>query len=109
MAKRRRVRRDWPALVQAQATSGLSVSAFCRQQGLSMSHFYRMRRCCRGTETSAVGAGFVELRAVDPQGSGSGVAVVLDGGWRLELAPGFDAPTLERALACVTRRGGCSR
>jgi len=108
MAKRRRVRRDWPALVQAQATSGLSVSAFCRQQGLSMSHFYRMRRCCRGTETSAVGAGFVELRAVDPQGSGSGVAVVLDGGWRLELAPGFDAPTLERVLACVARRGACS-
>ena len=108
MAKRRRVRRDWPALVQAHAASGLSVSTFCHQQGLSRSHFYRMRRSFRAAGRST-GEGFVELHAVDPQPSGSGVAVVLDGGWRLELAPGFDAPTLERVLACVARRDGCSR
>lgn len=109
MAKRRRVRRDWPAVVQEQASSGLSVSAFCRQQGVSLSHFYRKRRQCQRADPSPAGDGFVELRAVDPQPSGSGVAVVIDGGWRLELAPGFDTPTLERVLACVARRGGCSR
>ena len=109
MAKRRRVRRDWPAVVQAQASSGLSVSAFCRQQGVSMSHFYRKRRQCQRADASAVDDGFVELRAVDPQPSGSGVAVAVAGGWRLELEPGFDTPTFERVLACLARRDTCSR
>ncbi len=105
MTKRKRVRRDWPAIVQAQADSGLSVAAFCHNQGIATNLFYRWRQRCR---VATPAANFVELRPVDRPLSGSGVAVVTDAGWRLELEPGFDEATLERALACATRSASCS-
>ena len=41
---KRASRRDWPALVQAQATSGQSVREFCQSHGLSTTYFYARRR-----------------------------------------------------------------
>ncbi|MDP6423067.1 MAG: IS66 family insertion sequence element accessory protein TnpB [SAR202 cluster bacterium] len=108
MAKHKRVRRDWPAVVQAHAASGLSVTAFCREQGISTSLLYRWRQRIPEEAAPPVADGFVEVRPIDHQTAGSGVAVVVDGGWRLELEPGFDAATLDRVLACVTRRAVCS-
>ena len=108
MAKHKRVHRDWRSVVQAYAASGLSVTAFCREQGISTSLLYRWRQRFPGEVAPAVASGFVELRPVDHRAPGSGVAVVVDGGWRLEVEPGFDAATLERVLACVARRGACS-
>ena len=108
MAKRKRVRRNWPAVLQAYARSGLSVSAFCHQQGISDSLLYRWRRRCQTEAVPEANEGFVELHPVDAPPSRSGVTVVTDGGWRLELAPGFDAATLERALACAQRSVACS-
>ena len=108
MAKRKRVQRDWQAVVRAYTASGQSVTAFCRDQGISTSLLYRWRqRCPRETESSTSSAGFVELRPVDRRAS-SGVALVVDGGWRLEVEPGFDAATLEQVLVCVERRTACS-
>ncbi len=107
MAKHKRVHRDWPSVVQAYAASGLSVTAFCREQGISTSLLYRWRQRFPG-RAPAVASGFVELRPVDRPAAGSGVAVVVDGGWRLEVEPGFDAATLEQVLACVARRSTCS-
>lgn len=103
MPKRNRVRRDWPAVLQAQAASGLTVSAFCRQEGISQGLFHRWRR-----RYAAAGDGFVELRAVDQQPVRSGITVVTDHGWRVELEPTFDATTLQRVLACLPPRGACS-
>jgi len=105
MTKRKRVRRDWPAMMQAQADSGLSVAAYCHNQGIAASLFYRWRQRCR---VAPAAADFVELRPVERSPSASGVAVVTDAGWRLELEPGFDVATLERTLACATRSGVCS-
>jgi hypothetical protein len=112
MTKRRRAGRDWRAIVQGQATSGKSISAYCRQQGVSPSHFYRKKREY-GSEAAAsheggVVGGFVELTPVDRPSPCSGVAVVTKHGWRLEVEPGFDAATLERVLACVRQAGPCS-
>ncbi len=106
MAKRRRVRRDWPAMLRAFEDSGLSATAFCRQQGICRSLLYRWRQRLKTGAPSE--DAFVELRPAPEPGPGSGVAVVTDSGWRLELEPGFDAATLDRALACVARRGPCS-
>lgn len=106
MAKRRRIRRDWPGVLQAHADSGLSVTAFCRQQGISPSLLYRWRQRCQPGATTE--KAFVELHPVPEHPSGSGVTVVTDSGWRLELEPGFDAATLERVLTCVGHRVACS-
>ena len=109
MAKRKRVQRDWQAVVRAYTASGQSVTAFCRDQGISTSLLYRWRRrCLDESEPRTSSGGFVELRPVDRPAAGSGVAVVVDGGWRLEVEPGFDAATLEQVLACVERRSTCS-
>ena len=108
MAKRRRVQRDWPAVLREYADSGLSVTAFCRQQGISSSLVYRWRQRLQVEPLAPGEDSFVELHPVPGRPSGSGVAVVTDSGWRVELQPGFDAATLERALACVTQRAPCS-
>jgi len=105
MAKRRRVRRDWAAVVQAQAGSGLTAAEFCRQQGICRQSFYRGRQREQRAPTAT---NFVELRPVVGPGSVSGVAVVLDGGWRIEVEPGFDLATLERLLTGVRRSAACS-
>lgn len=42
--KKRSPRRDWRALVDLQANSGLSVRAFCESHGLSTTYFYARRR-----------------------------------------------------------------
>jgi len=106
MAKRKRVRRDWPTVVQAQATSGLSITEYCRKHDISPGLFRRWRQHCE--PTSVTPGGFVELRPVDGQRSASGVTVIIEGGCRVELQPGFDAATLERVLSCVTRSVPCS-
>ena len=108
MSKGKRARRDWRAIVQGQATSGKSVTAYCREQRVSPSHFYRCRRQYADQAARSVEGGFVELTPVDRPSPRSGVAVVCEHGWRLEVAPGFDAATLEQVLACVARSPACS-
>ena len=107
MAMRKRMRRDWPAVVAAHKSSGLSVAAFCRERGISPSLLYRWRRRHGGDGQWASSGGFVELHAVDARASGSGVALVGASGWRIELAAEFDASTLQRVLACVPRSAAC--
>ena len=106
MARRKRVRRDWPDVLRALADSGLTISAFCRQHGVAPSLVYRWRRRLQTESTVPTSERFVELHPTSA--SGSGVAVVTDAGWRLELEPDFDEATLQRALACVTHQAPCS-
>ncbi|MEW6755951.1 MAG: hypothetical protein AB1505_33975 [Candidatus Latescibacterota bacterium] len=112
MAKRRRVRRDWYDLVQAQSGSGLTVRAFCQQAGVSSSQFYRWRRRGAALEQPVESPmeAFVQLQPVDdPPLSPSGVTLVSTEGWRLEVAAGFDRTTLEQVLTCLAARRACSR
>jgi hypothetical protein len=110
MARRRkRVHRDWPAVIAAQRASGLSALAYCREQGICSSVFYRRRKQHQARTEGAGLSGFVELHAESSASAGSGVAVVRDGGWRIELSRQFDAETLQRALACVPFESPCWR
>jgi transposase-like protein len=62
----RRVHRSadqWAQLIDAQSTSGLSVTAFCREHGLAANSFHRWRR--RFEDSAAPRSGqhpFVRLR-----------------------------------------------
>jgi len=62
----RRVHRSadqWAQLIEAQSTSGLSVTAFCREHGLAANSFHRWRR--RLEDSAATRSGqhpFVRLR-----------------------------------------------
>jgi len=104
-SRQRRVRRDWAAVVEAQRGSGLSVRAFCRQEHINVSLFYHHRQQCRRAAALAP-AGFVELRPVAGPATAAGVTVLV-AGWRVEVAPDFDPPTLQRVCACLGRGQTC--
>ena len=108
-SKRRRTRAEIEQLVAEYEASGLGRMAFCQQRGLSLSTLSRYRR--RQEPTAGEGAEGERWLAVEVTGSAavsgdersSGLAVVLPGGWRIEVGRGFDGDTLKRLLAVVER------
>jgi len=73
--RRRRVRRStdqWASLLAAQADSGMSIVAFCRERGVAVSTFHAWRRRLSGTRAASSSSssassscGFVRLRSGD--------------------------------------------
>jgi transposase len=102
--------RFWRMQVRRWRTSGLSVRDFCAEQGLSEPSFYAWRRTLAEREATAVQ--FVPVTVtpeVTPEvktragadGSAGAVELLLGGGRRLRIGPGFDGPTLTRLLALL--------
>jgi transposase len=97
--------RFWRTMVRQWRKSGLSVRAFCGEQGLAEPSFYSWRRTLAERDAQAVH--FVPVRIapepapVPADASASGLELVLGGGRRLRVAPGFDAATLQRLLAVL--------
>jgi len=87
--------------------SGLSQVEFCRKQGLSLATLARYRK--RQTQGSpAAGNRWVEVkesagRPALGSPAGSGLAVALPSGRRIEIGRGFDAHTLARLLGVLER------
>lgn len=108
-SKRRRNRSEIEQLVAEYEASGLGRTAFCLQRGLSLSTLARYRR--RPEHTVDEGTEGKRWLAVEVWGAtavaggdrASGLAVVLAGGRRIEVARGFDTETLKRLLAVVER------
>lgn len=98
--------RFWRRMVRQWRSSGLSVRAFCAEQGLSEPSFYAWRRTL--AERDAATVRFVPLtvtpapRSVSADdGSAGALELVLEAGRRLRIGPGFDGPTLARLLALL--------
>jgi hypothetical protein len=98
----------WRTTVQQWRASGLSVRAFCARRSLSEPSFYAWRRTLQ--ESDAAQVRFVPVQVVAqqtaPAADGASAAadtleLVLDGGRRLRVRPGFDGPTLTRLLALL--------
>lgn len=87
---------DWQALVALQATSGLSVAAFCAREKLGVASFYQWRTRLRGgavkvppKRTIEPGSGaFVDLGPVAIGGSRLELRLDLGGGVVLQLSRG---------------------
>jgi hypothetical protein len=101
----------WQQHVDAWQASGESQAAYCRRMNLSPMTFSQWKcRFEREQLAAAVGdsderAALVEVQVVDtPPPDASGVAVAC-GGVQLHLAPGFDAATLQRAVAALADAG----
>jgi hypothetical protein len=106
MSKGKREQRDWPAVLALHSASGLNVAAFCRRERIAQSLFYSWRQRCEPAAADA--EGFVELQPVDGRSSTTGVTMVYNDGWRVELALDFDSATLQRVLSCIVDRVACS-
>lgn len=85
--------------------SGLSMTRWCREQGLSMHRlsYWKNRDGAAGGDASE-NAGFVALCPPRPAAGqrDSGVAVALPGGPEVRLQRGFDQEVLRSALKALT-------
>lgn len=98
---RRRSRQEVDQLVAEYESSGLSRQAFCRERGVGLSTLDRYRtrrRRQRPAGGNALLAVEVSDRAPALAETGSGLAVVLRGGRRIEVGRGFETGVLEQLL-----------
>ena len=105
--RRRRSRAEAEQLVAEYEASGLSQVEFCRKQGLSLATLARYRK--RRAQSEMIPGNHwlaVEVSAARTalEGrAGSGLAVALPGGGRIEVGCRFDAPTLVQLLGVLKR------
>ena len=98
--------RFWRRMIRQWRGSGLSVRAFCDEQGLSEPSLYAWRRTLAERDAASVRFAPVQLMPESkPPGTADGVPgaveLVLGPGRRLRIGPGFDGPTLTRLLALL--------
>jgi transposase-like protein len=91
----------WQELVRQHGQSKLSVSAFCREQGVSDQSFYYWRK--RLSDRGPVRFALVERGAPGTDDNAS-VELILACGDRLRIAPGIDAATLRTVLSVLRER-----
>jgi transposase len=99
MSKTQEARRDaWRQLVAKQQQSGLSVRAFCHQQGTSEYSFYQWRK--RLGDWLPMKFALVETNRSAPAAVAR-AEVILTSGERLRIAPGVDAAMLRMVLSVL--------
>lgn len=97
--RRRRTRQEVRQLVSAFPSSGLGAREFCQRHDLAPSTLRRnLQRAGSDPAQSAVRFVAVKLNGVaaaaKPAPTPAGLEVVLTGGRRIAVGPGFDAATL---------------
>ena len=86
--------------------SGLSVSAFCRAEGLREPSFYQKRRELEGASRRRPAFLPVHVVAGKPEPhSESAIEIVLAEGRCVRVGPGFDAATLIEVVDLLERGG----
>lgn len=101
MAKRREEAwAKWRTLVRQHAISGQSASAFCRERGISVTHFFEWRR--KVSETDSEGTRFLEVHLAPAQNRP--LEVRLAGGRSVMAEAGFDAAHLRAGLGVLEER-----
>ena len=100
-----RKEQQWRRWIQQWQQSRLSVRDFCVRYDLAEPTFYAWRRQLQQQESTAA---FVPVRVVPDEAPAAGsLEVVLDGGRRVRVAPGFDAATLRHLLAVLEEVPPC--
>ena len=107
-SRRRRSREEVRQLVSAFQTSGLRAREFCQRHGLALSTLRRNLQ--RASQASASGQPAVRFVAVNVNGAAppakpvpvaAGLEVVLAGGRRIAVGPGFDVATLGQLVRAL--------
>lgn len=117
MAQQRRSREQWRRLVEGWSGSGLTQAEYCRRQRISVASLHRWRELLHRESAAAAPPASahrddpVRLLPVEfcersaPHSAESALTLVFDEGLRVEIAPGFDAPTLTRVVSALRRCG----
>lgn len=99
-------RTHWRAIIEDQATSGMSIAAYCRDAQIKPSYFYTWRRRLR--EQPPCAEGFLELIPGRPGDTVSGVCIRLDAKLSIEVERGFDPFTLRAVVETLKDIARCS-
>ncbi len=110
-ASRRRTRAEIQQLVAEFVSSGMRRTEFCRSRGLSFGTLDRhlkkqrwKRKSRRASSASRLVPVELATRKLSTQHESScGLAVVLQGGRRIEVHPDFDSNTFERLVSVLER------
>jgi hypothetical protein len=97
-----RRRKFWQMTMESRQTSGLSVAAFCKQEGISEAAYYYWRKklsaaAAKPKEASA--STFLEVSL--PQSQALVLELVLSSGHTLRIPPGADHKTLSQVLSVL--------
>jgi len=93
-------RTQWRAIIENQATSGMSIAAYCRDAQIKPSYFYTWRRRLREQQSSA--GGFLELIPGRLPNAASGIRIRLSGRHYIEVERGFDSSTLRAVVEALS-------
>jgi transposase-like protein len=93
-------RTHWRAIIENQATSGVSIAAYCRDTQIKPSYFYTWRRRLREQQFST--GGFLELIPDRLTEAVSGIRIRLGGRLYVEVERGFDPATLRAVVEALT-------
>jgi transposase-like protein len=91
-------RHKWGEIDHRQRTSGLSVAAFCRREGISAASLYVWRRRLGG---SGAASGFVEAKIVGSRSESGAIVISLRGARRLMVRAGFDHGLLAEVVTVL--------
>lgn len=95
-------RAHWHAIINNQATSGISAAAYCRETLINRHLFYSWRRRFKDVACVDTG-GFIELRSDRSFANDAGVCIRLDTGVCIDVARGFDPATLCAVIDALIR------
>lgn len=93
----------WRKLIEQQRQSELSVSAYCRERGVSAASFFAWRRRLAGV-AGVAGFKAVKLTAQRPGAEGrcdGAIELCLPGGHRLVVRRGFDRDLLIELIGAL--------
>ncbi len=104
-------RQFWQMAIEAWRDSGLSVSKFCKAEGLTEGTFYNWRKKLSveqpPTNKQAVGNPSSFIQVAIPGGNHSLLELVLSSGNTLRIGCGADSKTLSDVLSILHREGLC--
>jgi hypothetical protein len=99
--------KHWEGIFNEQSSSGMPIAAFCRERGIRPTQYYWWRRRLKNDNPqSHASEGFIELLSASGHTSAcpSGIKLIYDNRFSLQLDPGFDPRTLKQVLAVLTER-----
>ena len=99
-------RAHWRAIIENQATSGVSIAAYCRDAKIKPSYFYTWR--CRLKEQQPHSGGFLELSPGRLTDAASGIRIRIGAKLSIEVERGFDPFTLRAVVETLNNLSRCS-
>ena len=95
----------WRDLIERQRHSGQSIREFCDDEGVSQPSFFLWRKRLR-SENARPKSRFlpVQIDLADSVTSPGRIEILLAGGQRIRVGPGFDEQTLRDVLAVLEQQ-----